>query len=292
MNTPAFEFHPVPISEPNPSRLALLETVVDARCSRMGQRLARVISDEAARQRAFWTTPTVVDYLPVLVPPLPARCAHANLKSFTFSTGQTIKACPDCDHGGAKRRAVLGECGEWGAAGPPPPRYCPEKQYLDWCERRCPITPVQAWWAEQCEQELKQLGLTVWTGFQKDAEDFWGGITELVKLEEMLVPGRAYPHLYKRNGDRLGKIYTQKLNALLDAQQKLGPKGGSCLYCFEALPFEARRGTKYCLGTDHRQRHNEVLQGLEPHSKRKRKLNFCAVCKDYKCKREHEGDEQ
>ena len=35
------------------------------------------------------------------------ECEHPQLKSFTFSTGQTIRMCPDCTKFDQYRRAVL-----------------------------------------------------------------------------------------------------------------------------------------------------------------------------------------
>lgn len=35
------------------------------------------------------------------------KCSHERLKSFVFSTGQTIECCPDCTRGDIARRAIL-----------------------------------------------------------------------------------------------------------------------------------------------------------------------------------------
>lgn len=35
------------------------------------------------------------------------KCGHPQLKSFTFSSGQTIHMCPDCSKFDVHRRAVL-----------------------------------------------------------------------------------------------------------------------------------------------------------------------------------------
>jgi hypothetical protein len=35
------------------------------------------------------------------------KCSHERLKSFVFSTGQTIECCPDCSKGDTARQALL-----------------------------------------------------------------------------------------------------------------------------------------------------------------------------------------
>lgn len=62
-------------------------------------------------RRAGWTKRDVVFYMETW-PPVPAsatkECQHPRLKGpFTFSTGETIVCCPDCETFDAKRQAVL-----------------------------------------------------------------------------------------------------------------------------------------------------------------------------------------
>ena len=125
-----------------------------------------------------------VDYLPT------PKCKHADIRSFTFSTGETITLCPDCGH--TNGHDVLKQEG-WEF--PPPPPFCPDEQYLRWANYTFltpPITkhdglnviPFEVWQAERCLLQLNRVGLTMSAGRDCDHLCYKGSAGHVDKISD------------------------------------------------------------------------------------------------------------
>lgn len=210
------------------------------------------------------------------------RCKHENLLSFTFSTGETITLCSGCGQG-RNHQVLLTQK----FAAPEPFT----DNYITWRHRELPMAPVDAWYAEQCELELKRLGMTVYEGIQRGLVSYKGSPQNL----ELIAAARERDNLIggkhvntagvsaKHDGardDSSVKSGTAKFTAeweydrgdccsrdhranqvIASAAKHVAKTIGTCLYCGKEL--EGRKGTKYCLGTDHRQRHWEQQNSLK-----------------------------
>jgi len=88
-------------------------------------------------------------------------------------------------------------------------------------------------------------------GFQPRHEVFVGNSNDLTSRQARMCDPRP-------------KSNPQRINELFEAKQeweRVSPTASRCLYCNRCV--SARKGTKYCVGTDHRQRHWEQQNTLK-----------------------------
>lgn len=197
-----------------------------------------------------------VDYLAV------HRCTHADTRSFTFSTGEAISCCSDCTRFDDARKVMLTQ---WKVA--PPLPYT--EQYVQWRNACLSMTPMEAIGVSWCEGELTRLGLTRNAGVLRGLS-YQGTSVKVEQIntarERDLFNGgkrvNTVSFAAKDDDGRQGANWfgigdhnsrDWRGTQMVDDYQSVSATIGACLYCGKELA--ARKGTKYCLGTDHRQRH-------------------------------------
>ena len=190
-----------------------------------------------------WLPPSksyVGDYLAKVNP---RTCKHINLRSFTFSTGETIQSCPDCTAFDEERQDVL---------------------------KTVNISALKGTQLREWDNKLKTEGLSEGrAAFHPSL--CWGDFDDLADFDD--VGGEASFNSGARvntagcvgtDGDGVHKdssVRDRRANAIRREEAKHVPLTNSlCWWCGAEL--WDRKGTHFCPDTDHRQRFDEEVDEL------------------------------
>jgi hypothetical protein len=169
-------------------------------------------------------SPRHVDYLSVVDP---STCTHVLAKAFTFSTGQTIKMCPDCATFDEHRRQVLRQGYVFKSSPTQETRWDISLKKENLSFERAAVHPELLWDVERAAAQEHGLSELFSLSNSEHHEQAWRAGEQQARKDR-----RADAVANKKRPER----YVPPVSSTASA---------SCWYCHGGIKGK-RKGTKYC----------------------------------------------